>query len=294
MLFTTCPTCAATFKVLPDQLNIRQGRVMCGRCRGVFNAFESLKRMSESERESAVAPEPAPAPAPTPTAAAQTAEPSNVPAKLPAAPAEIMPVVAVEPAAPAATPPPLAFDLRTGAPANNALIAPRKPAYAPAKPRVAPWVFGAVLLTASLALMAAYAFRNELAQQYPQLQPSFTAACGYVGCTISWGRDADAITVEASDMISPPDKPNRILLTAQLQNRARVKQDYPVIELRLMDSANQIVVRRLLAPADYLGRALLFDEAMAPGADVFLSLTVDTAGIVPPSGYGLRVFYPPN
>jgi predicted Zn finger-like uncharacterized protein len=47
MLLTTCTTCAAQFKVLPEHLNVRQGRVMCGRCRTVFNAFETLKRVED-------------------------------------------------------------------------------------------------------------------------------------------------------------------------------------------------------------------------------------------------------
>ena len=51
MLLTTCPNCSAQFKVQPEQLNIRQGRVMCGRCRDVFNAFQSLTRIEEPEHE---------------------------------------------------------------------------------------------------------------------------------------------------------------------------------------------------------------------------------------------------
>ncbi len=47
MLLTTCTNCAAQFKVLPEHLNVRQGRVMCGRCRTVFNAFETLKRVED-------------------------------------------------------------------------------------------------------------------------------------------------------------------------------------------------------------------------------------------------------
>ena len=47
MLLTICPNCSAQFKVQPEQLNVRQGRVMCGRCRQVFNAFQSLTRVEE-------------------------------------------------------------------------------------------------------------------------------------------------------------------------------------------------------------------------------------------------------
>ena len=48
MLLTTCPNCQAQFKVSPDQLNVRSGRVMCGRCRHVFNSFESLQRIDST------------------------------------------------------------------------------------------------------------------------------------------------------------------------------------------------------------------------------------------------------
>lgn len=47
MLLSTCPNCNAKFRVAPEQLNVRQGHVMCGRCRHVFNAFESLKRVED-------------------------------------------------------------------------------------------------------------------------------------------------------------------------------------------------------------------------------------------------------
>ena len=48
MLLTICTNCSAQFKVQPEQLNVRQGRVMCGRCRQVFNAFQSLTRVEDS------------------------------------------------------------------------------------------------------------------------------------------------------------------------------------------------------------------------------------------------------
>ena len=66
MLLTTCPNCSAQFKVQPEQLNVRQGRVMCGRCRGVFNAFQSLMRVADDELAGEVVEAPTPTPPPTP------------------------------------------------------------------------------------------------------------------------------------------------------------------------------------------------------------------------------------
>jgi predicted Zn finger-like uncharacterized protein len=42
MMLTRCPECATVFRVNPDQLKARQGRVRCGRCNRVFNAIDAL------------------------------------------------------------------------------------------------------------------------------------------------------------------------------------------------------------------------------------------------------------
>src|SRR2546423_13667765 len=49
MLITTCTQCAARFRVTPAQLNARQGQVRCGRCRAVFNGFQSLERHPDDD-----------------------------------------------------------------------------------------------------------------------------------------------------------------------------------------------------------------------------------------------------
>ncbi|WP_319242501.1 DUF3426 domain-containing protein [uncultured Propionivibrio sp.] len=39
---TRCPECQTTFRVTPDQLRARAGKVRCGQCQTVFNALDSL------------------------------------------------------------------------------------------------------------------------------------------------------------------------------------------------------------------------------------------------------------
>lgn len=41
-MLTLCPRCATTFRVTPEQLRARQGRVRCGSCQAVFNALDTL------------------------------------------------------------------------------------------------------------------------------------------------------------------------------------------------------------------------------------------------------------
>jgi len=41
-MLTRCPSCATHFRVTPEQLKARGGRVRCGECQNVFNALDSL------------------------------------------------------------------------------------------------------------------------------------------------------------------------------------------------------------------------------------------------------------
>lgn len=42
MILARCPECSTTFRVRPEQLRARQGRVRCGQCNHAFNALETL------------------------------------------------------------------------------------------------------------------------------------------------------------------------------------------------------------------------------------------------------------
>jgi predicted Zn finger-like uncharacterized protein len=41
-MLTRCPRCQTTFRVTPEQIKARQGRVRCGECMDVFNALDTL------------------------------------------------------------------------------------------------------------------------------------------------------------------------------------------------------------------------------------------------------------
>ena len=42
MMLTRCPACSTTFRVSPEQLKARAGKVRCGECRSQFNALDTL------------------------------------------------------------------------------------------------------------------------------------------------------------------------------------------------------------------------------------------------------------
>jgi predicted Zn finger-like uncharacterized protein len=437
MLLTTCTTCAAQFKVLPEHLNVRQGRVMCGRCRTVFNAFETLKRV---EDELPVMPTPyfptsAPASAagslvgaspyaqtmppassassyhlpdnefsapaatttgwatrddstgrftpllessfpdangPEPTEAVSTktmpadTAPVGSSAVVKSPPATVAsPVKTIERAtekfsalddepapapAPALTPPPAkvesgrreptmgardmrqlstaaAFDPRLETRLESPLDFSSGPLSGPPLMATDPpeevdslydsrdqemppsrrWLILCGVMVTALIAQSIFYFRNSLAEAYPQLRPTLASACAIVGCQLSWARDTAAIEVKGSELVELPSKPGRMLANATLVNRSKVTQDYPLIELRLTNNTNQIVMSRVLQPGEYVAQSVakeqggadkaivdktVLEKGIAPNAEVALTLTIEVPPKTAASGYEFLPFYP--
>jgi predicted Zn finger-like uncharacterized protein len=87
-MLTCCPACTTSFRVTPEQLKVRAGKVRCGKCQTVFNALDSLVELPPEVAAvpvatavlPPVAPEILPTPAPTAaaTAAASAAQPVEI------------------------------------------------------------------------------------------------------------------------------------------------------------------------------------------------------------------------
>ncbi len=278
MLITTCTQCSARFRVTPAQLNARQGQVRCGRCRTVFNGFQSLERHPDDDTGSRL------------LAARQAAEQAAAAAP----PAEVVggietlgPAVSAPPYVAAAEPPPPARPAPVRQPRVDLTLTP--PA-APRPPSRA-WWFAALMLLLVLGAEIAYGQRSALAQRYPVLRPWLESVCEAARCTVSWGRDEALLKLEDSELLEVPGRPSEIALTTRVRNLAPVAQDYPHIEVTLSDLTGQAAVRRVLRPADYLGRAPRAGEALPAGSEIVVQLRLETAR-VKATGYELLVFYP--
>ena len=42
LMRTRCPVCGTVFRVTSEQLRLKAGKVRCGHCQALFNAFDSL------------------------------------------------------------------------------------------------------------------------------------------------------------------------------------------------------------------------------------------------------------
>jgi predicted Zn finger-like uncharacterized protein len=296
MLITTCTHCLARFRVTPQQLNVKQGQVRCGRCSKVFSGFEALERFPDDDTGARL------------LAAREAAEKAQAaPPEVLALP-EVQPVDApadIEPPPPASPPPratPRSASVYVEPPStpstSNRIAARAAPRieYEETDPLVERrpsrlWSVGVFLLVLVLGAESAYAFRAEIAQRYPQTRPWLQQACAQLRCTVPWPRNEQQLKLEDSELLEVPGHPGEISLTARVHNLAAAPQEYPCIELTLTDLTGQPAARRVLRPADYLGRAPGPDEAFAAGAELALQLRLTTPG-VKATGYQLLLFYP--
>jgi hypothetical protein len=101
------------------------------------------------------------------------------------------------------------------------------------------------------------------------------------------------MSIESSDLQADNRSETVIVLNAVLHNRAPFSQEYPSLELTLTDDADRPVLRRVLAPADYLepARYALIRQGLAPGADAALRVSLD-ASRSRATGYRLYLFFP--
>lgn len=312
-MLTRCPACATHFRVTPDQLKLRSGRVRCGECQHVFNALDTLIEEPPIVIASAPAAEPPPPTASTLT----TAEPGQA-AEIAVAPAPTLdPIPAPDENAPDATSSemaaPDASEFTTGEPppadkfhaATDATVVDiAVPALdqeqieawedvldEPAPPRRWPWLLGSLCALVALGVQAAVVYRIELAVLWPEIKPALVGACQTLGCEVGLPAKVTLIGIEASDLHPDSAQKGRLTLTATLKNRAPFAQQFPNIELTLTDTADKAIVRKVLAPADYLPRNTPFASGMAPNVDVAINIGLD-AGELPASGYRLYIFYP--
>lgn len=161
---------------------------------------------------------------------------------------------------------------------------------AQAAQRAGPWWTAAtVVLIVLLFLQGLFLFRTELARALPVARPALEQACAALGCEVPYPREADLISLEASDLQAVPGAPDVLRLSAVLRNRATFAQAFPAIELTLTDERNVTVARRVLRPRDYLPKER--PVAFAPTTELPLELHIDAAQLGA-SGYRLYIYYP--
>lgn len=154
-----------------------------------------------------------------------------------------------------------------------------------------PWVLGSLVALVVLAGQALLHFRAELINAAPESKPAFVAACQLFDCKIELPHRVEFIGIETSDLSPDSAKPGRLHLAATLRNRAAFAQAWPDLEVTLTDANERPLLRRVLAPADYLPPQQPLADGFPRRGDLAVQLTLEVTD-VPAVGYRLYVFYP--
>jgi predicted Zn finger-like uncharacterized protein len=163
-----------------------------------------------------------------------------------------------------------------------------------APPRQTGWrIVGAVVaLVLLIGLLAQLAWwqRETIMVYWPDSQTLYVQACAPLGCTVLPPHDIDGLQVQPSEL-RQIDGPHKLELKMPLRNRYNVALAYPAIELTLLDDQNNVAVRRVLWPQDYVKPGTPISAGLPARTTQTMIVQLDTGDAVA-SNFRVQIFYP--
>jgi predicted Zn finger-like uncharacterized protein len=147
-----------------------------------------------------------------------------------------------------------------------------------------------LLLIFTAAAQAIYHLRVKIAAEHPQFKPLLVNACAHLNCTVDLPKELDLITIGDSDMQEDDNFKSVINFSSSLKNNANYPQAYPDIELTLTNADDQVAIKKLITPKDYLSADKKIEDGL-PAHEVNpikLTLYVNEATV---AGYRILLVY---
>jgi predicted Zn finger-like uncharacterized protein len=150
---------------------------------------------------------------------------------------------------------------------------------------------GIALAVLLLSVQVIHRERDAIAASQPGLRPLLESVCGVTGCELAALRRIDEITIDGA-AFAREKVGDGYRLSFTLRNAASVPLSMPAIELTLLDTQEQAVIRRVLLPAEFGAPAVLPARAER-ASSLPLVLSGTEAAVLPPiAGYRVVAFYP--
>ncbi|WP_153101396.1 zinc-ribbon and DUF3426 domain-containing protein [Paraburkholderia hayleyella] len=147
-----------------------------------------------------------------------------------------------------------------------------------------------LVLLATLLLQLTWWQREAVMSYWPPAQKLFAQACAQLGCTVSPPRDIDGLLIEPSDL-RQIDGPHRLELRMPLRNRSDLTLAYPAVELTLLDEHNNVALRRILWPQDYVSPGTPVAAGLSPHVTQTMIVHLDTGNAIA-ANFRVQIFYP--
>lgn len=147
------------------------------------------------------------------------------------------------------------------------------------------------LLLLALALQWTVRHKDGLAAQQPRLAPWLQALCRPLGCEVRLLRRIESVQIERANFKKSGTR--AYLLTFVLKNTAATAVEIPALEVTLTDSQRQVLVRRVLLPAQFGVTASTLQAHSEVAGVVALTLATegDRVAALPVTGYRILAFY---
>ncbi len=275
--FTLCPSCGATYQVVPDQLKIAQGWLRCGQCRQAFDSTGMVLNWPDSgietTQESAVRQD-----------RVLIDDLLKQEDRSPLSSGAMTAVASFEEALVTFKPQPLPSVQGSALPESSAerMSSPAEPEVRKARS----WGFrlGVAFLLLAFALQWLWIERHALATRDLRMGRALNAVCRFAGCEILPLQMRDGVVIESSSL-TPHE--GGLLFSWSVRNVTAHTLQTPALELTLLDAQDKALVRRVLLVAQQgAPRALVPDQVWS--AQLHLQ---PEAGLLP-AGYRVISFYP--
>ncbi|WP_219132755.1 DUF3426 domain-containing protein [Janthinobacterium sp. UMAB-60] len=148
---------------------------------------------------------------------------------------------------------------------------------------------GSAVLLFLLLLQVMTTFRNPLAAQFPQWKPTLIALCKLSGCQVDLPAQIEALSIEQGELQTL--KEQTFSYVSLLRNQSRSVQAWPSIELILNDANDKPLLRRVIAPRDYLPATIDVSKGFAARSEQTIKLYFALDQLTA-SGYHIAIFYP--
>jgi len=149
----------------------------------------------------------------------------------------------------------------------------------------------AVLALGVLA-QGAYLARSQIAGRLPVLRPVLEAACEPLGCSVPPWRDLEALRIDSSQLQKQDESSDVYLLAVTMRNQGRATTALPAIELVMTDLQDQLLLRRVLQPAEYLepDQRAFATTGLRAGSELPVRVRFRTQQAA--ANYRVLIFYP--
>lgn len=123
-------------------------------------------------------------------------------------------------------------------------------------------------------LAQALYFKAQEWASIPSVRPVYEGLCWALGCTVPMYRDPAAMRGTNVVLRAHPERPDLLLVDAQIVNSAPWGQAFPDIRLDLLDASGNIVSSRVFEPSEYRGGELATMPDVPPNRPLQVSLEV--------------------